>query len=96
MIRCGTNYTAKQIQPVLLDAGGSEARLKDEFFRECCTLSRCLHPNIVQFIGIYYPMANNKAANIPTMVMELMDCNLCKFIEQNTIPLHMQCSVNIT
>ena len=87
----GTNYAAKEIHPVLLQfAGESEVKeMKKGFLRECYLLSKCLHPKIVQFIGIYY-----QSVVIPTMVMELMDCNLTTFVERNgSIPLHGALSV---
>ena len=91
---CSTNYAGKEIHSILLDmAGESEAkRIKDQLLHQCYLLSKCQHPNIVQFIGIYYPRPNNKV-NIPTMVMELMDISLRGFIERNTIPLHSALSI---
>ena len=34
VIRCGTNYAAKQIHSLLVDL----PTIKDDFLRECCTL----------------------------------------------------------
>ena len=91
VIYCGSNYAAKEIHPVLLQfARESEAKeMKNGFLLECYLLSKCLHPKIVQFIGIYY-----QPAVIPTMVMELMDCSLTAFVKRNrSIPLHGALSV---
>ena len=94
VIYCGTNYAGKEIHSILLDMAGESQvkRIKDHFLRECNLQSRCRHPNIVQFIGIYYPRPDNK---IPTMIMELMDISLHIFIEQNrSIPLHSALSIS--
>ena len=86
VIYCGTNYAGKEIHSIL-----QTQQMKNRFLLECYLLSRCRHPNIVQFIGIYYPRPNNK---IPTMVMELMDISLRGFIEGNrSIPLHSALSI---
>ena len=94
---CGTNYAGKEIHPLLLDMARGESQVekfKDQFLLECYLLSKCQDPNIVQFIGIYYPCPNNKV-NIPTMVMELMDISLCGFIERNTIPPDLHSALSI-
>ena len=101
---CGTNYAAKEIHSMCNGEPGVMVKeLKDEFLRECCLRSKCLHPNIVQFIGMYHPMANNVNPQvtdqlIPSMVMEFMDCSLRKLIKQNTVyvPLHSVLSIYIT
>ena len=88
---CGTNYAAKEIHSILLMGGESEMkRIKDDLLRECYLQSRCVHPNIVQFIGIYYPVPNNL---VPIVVTELMDCSLRRFVEENTVPLHSAVSI---
>lgn len=53
----------------------------------CYLQSKCRHPNIVQFIGIYRG-SSEASVLIPTMVMERMDCNLRTLIEENTASLH--------
>ena len=85
VIHCGTNFAVKEIHSILL-GGGERSLMKMEkmFLRECYLLSRCLHPNIVQFIGIYYPINA-----LPTLVMEIMECSLSQFIEQNSKPLNL-------
>ena len=91
VMRCGTNYAAKEIHAILLMGGEPEMKsLKDHLLRECYLQSKCAHPNIVRFIGIYYPVPNNL---IPIMVTELMDCSLYIFIKENTVPLHSVVSI---
>jgi len=80
----GTLYAAKQIHSVLLDGVNLEAAtaLRDMFVQECYSLSKCRHPNIVQFIGVYYPPHQRLA--LPTLIMEEMDGSLTKFVEKNS------------
>ena len=92
VVYCGADFAAKEIHPILLEGIPKEVKnFKDNFLRECCLLSRCLHPNIVQFIGIYY---TPNQVNIPTLVMEQMDTSLDRLIDQNgPIPLHSALSI---
>ena len=93
VVYCGTYYAAKEIHAIFQDVHYTEMtlrRVRDQFLRECYLQSRCAHPNIVRFIGIYHPAPNNL---IPTMVMELMDCSLPRFIEKDTVPLHSVLSI---
>ena len=67
---------AKKIHDTLSSAHGSEI-LKRKFLSECLTCSKLFHPNIVQFLGIYYP----KDATFPWLMMEKLDTSLTKFLE---------------
>lgn len=44
---------------------------------ECVTLSKTKHPNIVQFIGVYYPAGSS----VPTLVMEYLPATLACTID---------------
>ena len=44
---------------------------------ECVTLSKTKHPNIVQFIGVYYPAGST----VPTLVMEYLHTTLAVTID---------------
>ena len=70
---------AKEIHPVLLEGASEEAKEKilDVFTRECCQCSELNHPNIVKFIGVYFP---NKQL-LPVMLMELLDKSLMTYLE---------------
>ena len=78
----GNVYAAKQIHPILIENVSSEGKQKitDDFVRECLCCSSIQHPNIVQFVGVYYPSAQ---CSFPVMVMELMSASLTKFVEGN-------------
>ena len=78
----GNVYAAKQIHPILIEnvRGEEKQRITDDFIRECICCSSIRHPNIVQFVGVYYPSTQ---CSFPVMVMELMSASLTKFVESN-------------
>ena len=51
------------------------------FVEECHCLSRVRHPNIVQFLGIYF----QQGVRAPVLVMEFLPTNLTTSIEQYSI-----------
>ena len=75
---CGQYFAAKEIHSILLRSNGN--RIREYFLRECYHCFTLRHPNIVQFIGVYWP-PNSTKADLPMIVMELMDCNLQGFVE---------------
>ena len=84
----GTLCAAKEMHPVLMN----EAK-KHAFLSECVQSSRILHPNIVQFLGIYYP---SPRARLPWLVMELMHISLSGLIEKyekSDFPFHFKLSI---
>ena len=63
---------------------------KRNFLRECEQSSRLRHPNIVRFLGIYYP----PGARVPSLVMERLHCSLTNLLEQNVdIPVGIKLSI---
>ena len=79
---CGLICAAKEIHPVLFgdDVGQEErGRVREGFLRECHHCSELKHPNIVRFIGVYYPKGDS---NIPAMIMELMDEGLVSYMKK--------------
>ena len=52
----GKSCAAKEVHSLLPQLAGREgaAKLKDDFLRECHLWSMLRHPNVVQFLGIYY------------------------------------------
>ena len=77
----GLSCAAKEIHALLLNGVNAEDKkaIKDSFMRECYHSSKIRHPNIVQFMGVYYC----EQSDLPIMVMELMDAGLTSFIEEN-------------
>ena len=49
------------------------------FEEECRLLSQIRHPNIVQFLGVYFP---EQGVQVPILVMELLPTNLTSCIER--------------
>ena len=84
----GTLCAAKEMHPVLMNEANKRA-----FLSECVQSSRIFHPNIVQFLGIYYP---SPRARLPWLVMELMHISLRGLIEKyekNDFPFHFKISI---
>ena len=84
----GTVCAAKEMHPVLVNEANKHA-----FLSECIRCSRTLHPNVVQFLGIYYP---NPRARLPWLVMELMYISLRGLIEKyekDDFPFHFKLSI---
>lgn len=80
---CGQCFAAKEIHSVLLNETGKKEResIRKSFLCECYHCLNLRHPNIVQFIGVYWP--EQRSSLLPVMVMELMDCTLKIFIENH-------------
>jgi len=86
---CGTVCAAKEIHPTLLT--GDSEWITNTFLRECTQCSVLRHPNLVQFLGVFFP---NGGSTLPVMVMEMMNNNLTKFFAINQkIPVHLKLSI---
>ena len=72
----GLKCAGKKIHELLLEQGNSTYAVQ-HFQEECRLLSRLHHPNIVQFLGVYFH--DNKHA--PILVMEYLPTNLTSLIE---------------
>ena len=73
-------------------------RTIESFMRECRQCSRLRHPNIIQFLGVYYPTGADGAnrMRLPVMVMEMMADSLTSFVEtmkHEKIPVHIKYSI---
>ena len=88
---CGTVCAAKEIHSMLLSGPEEPNYVSNTFLHECYQCSVLRHPNLVQFLGVYYP---NKSSFLPVMVMEMMGDNLTKFFSNNHgIPVHVKWSI---
>ena len=96
---CQTVCAAKEIHSILIeDVGEAERRLTiDLFLRECRQCSMLRHPNVIQFLGVYYPSTVVGGANrmrLPVMVMEMMADSLTSFVEKREkIPVYIKYSI---
>ena len=97
---CETVCAAKEIHSILIeDVGEAERRLTiDSFLRECRQCSMLRHPNVIQFLGVYYPpgtgVGGANRMRLPMMVMEMMADSLTSFVEKHEkIPVHIKYSI---
>ena len=91
---CGLICAAKEIHPILIE-GVSPAEKKtiiDNFIRECHHCSVIRHPNVVQFLGVYY---SAKKSELPIMVMELMNASLTSFVKCNQSKITVDTKMSI-
>ena len=93
----GLPCAAKEIHSLLIDGVSPEEKkaIKDGFIRECYHSSLIRHPNIVQFMGVYYAKPSDPRTDLPIMVMELMDTSLTSFIEKNQSKIAMKTKFSI-
>ena len=71
-------------------------RTIESFMRECRQCSTLRHPNIIHFLGVYYPTAMGGAnrMRLPVMVMEMMEDSLTSFVEKHEkIPVYIKYSI---
>ena len=96
---CQTICTAKEIHSVLVEGVGrvQMQRTVKSFMRECRQCSTLHHPNVIQFLGVYYPVTVGGALNrmrLPVMVMEMMASSLSTFVSKHEkIPVHIKYSI---
>ena len=71
----GLKCAGKQLYPVLYEQGVGDAVRRFEI--ECRLLAEMRHPNIVQFIGVYF----EEGSRVPILVMEFLPTNLSRCID---------------
>ena len=76
----GQRCAGKKIHEVLLAQGSSTYVLR-RFEEECRLLTKVHHPNIIQFLSVYF-QAN---CSVPVLVMEFLPINLSSCIERHGI-----------
>ena len=93
-----TICAAKEIHSILVEGVGQVEMLQtiESFMRECRQCSTLRHPNVVQFLGVYYPTGGDGAnmMRLPVMVMEMMADSLTLFVDKHEkIPVHIKYSI---
>ena len=73
----GLKCAGKKIHEVLLRQGGASYTVR-RFEEECCLLSQVRHPNVVQFLGVYF----QQGVPAPILVMEFLPINLTSCIDR--------------
>ena len=74
----GLKCVGKKIHELLLSQPGQASYSVRRFEEECRLLSQVRHPNIVQFLGVYF----QQRVRLPILVMEFLPTNLTSCIEQ--------------
>ena len=82
----GTLCAAKEIHSILLENVSRQEleRTKTTYLRECRQCCALRHPNVVQFLGLYYPPSTSQSgggSKLPVIVMELMEESLKSYVE---------------
>ena len=73
----GLKCAGKKIHELLLRQGDASYTVR-RFEEECHLLSQVRHPNIVQFLGVYF----QQRVRVPILVMEFLPTNLTSCIER--------------
>ena len=74
----GLKCAGKKIHELLLEQGNTSYTVR-RFKEECRLLGQIRHPNIVQFLGVYF---QQPGVQVPILVMEFLPTNLTSYIEQ--------------
>ena len=86
----GLKCAGKRIHKILLgEEAGSMTYTVRRFKDECQILSQVRHPNIVQFLGVFFQQGDY----IPILVMEYLPLNLDQCLEKHNLPNDVQCSI---
>ena len=97
----GTICAAKEIHSILVEGVG-QAQMQqtvESFMRECHQCSTLRHPNVIQFLGVYYPSVAGAGGvqgrmQLPVMVMEMMVDSLASLVDKHEkIPIHIKFSI---
>ena len=91
---CQTICAAKEIYSILVEGVGQ--RTMESFMRQCRQCSTLRHPNVIQFLGVYYPTGAGGAnrMRLPVMVMKMMADSLTSFVEKHQkIPVNIKYSI---
>ena len=73
----GLKCAGKKIHEILLRQGRGSYAIR-RFTEECGLLSQVRHPNVVQFLGVYF----RQGVQVPILVMEFLPTNLTSCIER--------------
>ena len=78
----GLSRIAKKLHKVFFEASQKEKEhVVENFKKECLTLNKLRHPNVVQFIGVYY---GKRGKDDIALVMEKLECDLAGFLSDNS------------
>ena len=95
----GTMCAAKEIHPILVEGVGQVQmqRMVELFMWECRQCSSLRHPNVIQFLGVFYPSEAGgvqERMRLPAMVMEMMAESLTSLVDKHEkIPVYIKFSI---
>jgi len=95
----GTMCAAKEIHSILIEGVGQAQmqRIVELFMWECRQCSSLRHPNVIQFLGVFYPSEVGGVQGrmrLPVMVMEMMAESLTSLVDKHEkIPVHIKFSI---
>ena len=90
----GKSCASKEVHRWMMELPTAEEqfKIKDDFLRECHLWSTLRHPNVVQFLGIYYPSSDESV--LPVMVMEKMQETVTSLVDKHdNTPLLVKLSI---
>ena len=90
----GKSCASKEVHRWMMELPTAEqqSKIKDDFLRECHLWSSLRHPNVVQFLGIYYPSSDESV--LPVMVIEKMQESVTSLVDKHDdIPLLVKLSI---
>ena len=86
----GLKCAGKKIHEILLEQEENSTIYAIRRFRdECQILSQVRHPNIVQFLGVFFQQGDH----IPILIMEYLPLNLDQCLDRHNLPNEMQYSI---
>ena len=94
---CEMICAAKEIHSILAEGVGrvQMQHTVESFMKECRQCSLLRHPNVIQFLGVYYPSERGAGRmQLPVMVMEMMADSLTSLVDKHKeIPVHIKFSI---
>ena len=84
----GLRCAGKKINDWLIT---NNERLVNRFEEECRILSQLRHPNIVQFLGVYF----QEGERVPMLILEFLPLTLTSYIQQYTKDLKQEITYSI-
>jgi len=89
----GKSCASKEVHRWMMELPSVEQQSKiKDFLRECHLWSTLRHPNVVQFLGIYY--SSSEESGLPVMVMEKMQESVTSLVDKHdNIPLLVKLSI---
>jgi len=89
----GTPCAAKEVHSILVHGVSRQdfQQVRDNFLSECQQCAELRHPNVVQFLGVYY---KSDSPALPILVMEKMNESLRSTLDNNSeIPMSIKLSI---